>query len=76
MRDSIQSYFPSQIQFLLKNLIPDDFFSNIQEIRLRSNQPIIITNQNKNFTLTQNSLTQNISSGVIISPKILIKLSS
>ena len=69
MRTELENYFPCEIRFLFNKLIPDSFFYAIQEIRLRANKPIIIKKQNQNFTLTQKAITQNLLSGIIITPK-------
>lgn len=69
MRENLELYFPSEIKSLFQKFISDDFFHDIQEIRMRVNNPIIIKNKNKNFTFASNSLTKNIFSGIKITKK-------
>lgn len=69
MRENLELYFPSEIKSLFQKFISDDFFHDIQEIRMRVNNPIIIKNKNQNFTFVSNSLTKNIFSGIKITKK-------
>lgn len=60
--DYIISYISPRIQLSLKNL-PDSVISDIQEIRIRANRPVVIVTKAGSSFLTSNSKTTFILSG-------------
>ena len=49
----LTSYFDSELKFLFTNM-EEQFFNQIEEIRIRANNPIIIIYRNKEFFLDKN----------------------
>lgn len=69
MRQAIENSLCVDIRNLFQKFVSDNFFNNIEEIRLRIGKPIIIKNKNTEWSITNDNLTKNISSGYIVTKK-------
>ena len=69
MRQAIENSLCVDVRNLFQKFVSDDFFNNIEEIRLRIEKPIIIKNKNTEWSITNDTLTKNILSGYVVTKK-------
>ncbi len=69
MRQAIENSLCVDVRNLFQKFVSDDFFNNIEEIRLRIEKPIIIKNKKNEWSITNDTLTKNILSGYVVTKK-------
>lgn len=73
MRQAIENSLCSEIRDMFQKSLTNNFFREIEEIRMRIGKPLIIKNNKCEWTISKNLLTKDILTGYIVTKKDLME---